>query len=146
MPRCLHPPGSRRQAVCRGGVHFTRNEFLAHAVPDSGRKTPAPDLSQKGLCLRQSATLPPLDPAFLPIHIFVLRLLLGGAHFFPGSAAAPAFRLRWFFLRALCAAGFGLAIAARVFFGSFAITSSYESRSQPASSARGEASTERNAI
>src|SRR5260370_38937264 len=105
MPRCLHPPGSRRQAVCRGGVHFTRNEFLAHAVPDSGRKTPAPDLSQKGLCLRQSATLPPLDPAFLPIHIFVLHLLLGGAHFFPRSAAAPALGLPWFFVRSYCAAG-----------------------------------------
>src|SRR5713226_2298886 len=69
MPRCLHPSGSRRQAVCRGGVHFTRNEFLAHAVPDSGRKTPAPDLSQKGLCVRQSATLVLLVRAFLPIHI-----------------------------------------------------------------------------
>src|ERR1700731_3418401 len=57
MPSRLHPPGSRRQAVYRSGVYLARNELLAHAVPDSGSKTAAPDGSHQSLRLAQGAAL-----------------------------------------------------------------------------------------
>src|SRR5258708_31226305 len=75
MPRCLHPPGSRRQAVYRSGVHLSGNEFLAYAVPDSGRKTAAPDGSKQSLRVKQGAALLLLVSAPLQTHGLIFRRL-----------------------------------------------------------------------
>src|SRR5713226_9102003 len=57
MPRCIHPPGSRQQTVYRSGVYLPRNEFLAYAVPDSGRKAAAPNGPQQNLRVEQGTAL-----------------------------------------------------------------------------------------
>src|SRR5260370_4006037 len=72
MPRRLHPPGEGRQAVYRSGVHLTRDEFLAHAVPDSGRKTAAPDRPQQSFRVEQGAAL--LLPVSVPRYHHVQQM------------------------------------------------------------------------
>jgi hypothetical protein len=74
MPGRLHPPRSRRQAIRGSGVQLARDEFLAHAVPDSWRQAASPDASQQSLSVNEvehvcSGSAVPLDfspsPCFL---------------------------------------------------------------------------------
>jgi len=47
---CLHSTGARDgKQYIGGGVHLTRDEFLAPSVPDSGRKTAARIVPQQSV-------------------------------------------------------------------------------------------------